>query len=73
MSLNELKEFSTRVYSRGRRLSHDLTTGIYNHQTCGWASLIVVFSNASLIVCVCVCVFVCAHAYRVILCCILGM
>ena len=69
MSLNELKEFSTRVYSRGRRLSHDLTTGIYNHQTCGWASLIVVFSNvcgwASLIVvfsnvvCVCVCVCVC--------------
>ena len=30
MSLNELKEFSTKVYSRGRRLSHDLTSGIHN-------------------------------------------
>lgn len=28
MSLVELKEFSTKVYSRGRRFSHDLTAGV---------------------------------------------
>jgi hypothetical protein len=28
MSLTELKEFSTKVYSRGRKLSHELTTGM---------------------------------------------
>ena len=32
MSLYELKEFSTKVYSRGRRLSHDLTSGIYSYR-----------------------------------------
>ena len=28
MSLTELKDFSTKVYSRGRKLSYDLTSGM---------------------------------------------
>ena len=49
LSLAELKELSSKVYTRGRMLSHDLTTGMDWREECAKVVLI----NVHIRVCSC--------------------
>ena len=40
LSLAELKELSSKVYTRGRKLSHELTTGMEGREECAKVALI---------------------------------